>query len=131
MLIRSDSVGATYGLAVACRTAGVGFSLGAVIDAPVRDGVEVLNTADGWYQTIDSSGATREGAWVVEATDWWICRNGRPAPGWPSTLLGERGITSREKGRCRVLTPRMMLRPNVLMDSSPSRSLAAPAAMTL
>ncbi len=40
-----------------------GFSLGAVIDAPVRDGVEVLNTADGWYPAIDSSGATREGAW--------------------------------------------------------------------
>jgi hypothetical protein len=37
-----------------------------VIDAPVRDGVEVLNTADGWYPAIDSSRATREGAWVAE-----------------------------------------------------------------
>jgi hypothetical protein len=45
-----------------------GFSLGAVIDAPMRDGVEVLNTADGWYPAIDSSGATRESASVVEAT---------------------------------------------------------------
>jgi len=42
--------------------------VGAVIDAPVRDGFEVLNTADGWYQAIDSSGATREGAWGRRAT---------------------------------------------------------------
>jgi hypothetical protein len=61
VLIRSDSAGATYGFAAACRTAGVGFSLGAVIDAPIHDTVEVLNTADGWYPAIDSSGATREG----------------------------------------------------------------------
>ena len=64
----ADAAGATYGFAAACRTAGAGFSLGAVIDAPIRDGVEVLNTADGWYPAIDSSGATREGAWVAEAT---------------------------------------------------------------
>jgi hypothetical protein len=49
VLIRSDSAGAIYGFAAACRTAGAGFSLGAVIDAPIRDGVEVLNTTDGWY----------------------------------------------------------------------------------
>ncbi|ORV81051.1 hypothetical protein AWC11_27360 [Mycobacterium interjectum] len=34
--------------------------MGAVIDAPVPAGVEVLNTAGGWYRAIDSSGATRE-----------------------------------------------------------------------
>jgi hypothetical protein len=43
-----------------------------VIDAPVRDGVEVLNTADGWYPAIDSSGATREGAWLPKPPNWWI-----------------------------------------------------------
>jgi hypothetical protein len=59
VLICSDSAGATYGFAVACRTAGAGFSLRAVIFAPVRDGVEVLNTADGWYPAIDSGGYPR------------------------------------------------------------------------
>ncbi|VBA43734.1 hypothetical protein LAUMK13_04674 [Mycobacterium innocens] len=67
VLIRSDSAGATYGFAAACRISGVGFSLGAVIDAPIRDAVEVLNTADGWYPAIDSGGI-RDGAWVAEAT---------------------------------------------------------------
>jgi hypothetical protein len=33
----------------------------AVTDAPVRDGVEMLATADGRCPAIDSSGATREG----------------------------------------------------------------------
>jgi hypothetical protein len=28
----------------------------------------VLNTADGWYPAIESSGATREGAWVAAVT---------------------------------------------------------------
>lgn len=44
ILIRSDSAGATYGFAAACRQAGVGFSLGTAIDAPIRDATEVLNT---------------------------------------------------------------------------------------
>lgn len=54
-----------------------------MIDAPVRDGVEVLNTADGWYPAIDSSGATRDGAWVAEATKLVDTgsRNARPEPG--------------------------------------------------
>jgi hypothetical protein len=92
VLIRSDSAGATYGFAAACRTSGVGFSLGAVIDAPIHDTVEVLNTADGWYPAIDSGGATRDGAWVAEATalvdlSKWptgtrlILRKERPHPG--------------------------------------------------
>ena len=34
--IRSDSAGATDGFAAAWRAAGVGFSLGAVIDASIR-----------------------------------------------------------------------------------------------
>ena len=69
MLIRSDSAGATYGFAAACRTSGVGFSLGAVIDAKVREAAEVLNNADAWYPAIDSGGGIREGAWVAEATN--------------------------------------------------------------
>ena len=37
ILIRSDSAGATYGFAAARRVERVGFSLGAVIDAAIRD----------------------------------------------------------------------------------------------
>ena len=68
ILIRSDSAGATYGFAAACRGAGVGFSLGAVIDAAIRGAVETLNSTDAWYPAIDAGGAIRDGAWVAEAT---------------------------------------------------------------
>jgi hypothetical protein len=92
VLIRSDSAGATYGFAAACRGAHVGFSLGAVIDARVREAAEVLNTNDAWYPAIDSGGGIREGAWVAEATalvdlSAWpagtrlILRKERPHPG--------------------------------------------------
>jgi hypothetical protein len=92
VLIRSDSAGATYAFAAACRDAGVGFSLGATIDARVRDAVEVLTTSDGWYPAITTDGGIREGAWVAEATDLvdlskWpagtrlILRKERPHPG--------------------------------------------------
>jgi Transposase DDE domain group 1 len=92
VLIRSDSAGATYGFAAACRGAGVGFSLGAVIDAAIRDATETLNSTDAWYPAIDAGGAIRDGAWVAEATalvdlDKWppgtrlILRKERPHPG--------------------------------------------------
>ena len=92
VLIRSDSAGATYGFAAACRTASVGFSLGAVIDAHIRDAAEVLNIGGGWYPAIDDGGSIREGAWVAEATGLvdlskWpagtrlILRKERPHPG--------------------------------------------------
>ena len=68
ILIRSDSAGATYGFAAACRGAGVGFSLGAVIDAAIRGAVETLNSTNAWYPAIDAGGAIRDGAWVAEAT---------------------------------------------------------------
>jgi len=92
VLIRSDSVGASYGFAAACRTAGVGFSLGATIDAPVRDAVEVLTAANRWYPAIETGGGIRGGVWVAEATELvdlttWppgtrlILRTERPHPG--------------------------------------------------
>jgi len=68
VLIRSDSAGATHGFAAACRTAHVGFSLGAVIDARARHAAEVLNSTDAWYPAIDTGGGIRQGAWVAEAT---------------------------------------------------------------
>lgn len=92
VLIRSDSAGATYGFAAACRTAGVGFSLGCAIDARIRDAAEILTTTDAWFPAIDSGGGIRDGAWVAEATDLvdlsaWpagtrlILRKERPHPG--------------------------------------------------
>ena len=60
ILIRSDSAGATYGFAAACRHARVGFSLGCAIDAAIRDAVDTLNTADAWYPAMQSDGAIRE-----------------------------------------------------------------------
>jgi len=92
VLIRSDSAGATHGFAAACRTAQVGFSLGAVIDSRVQNAVEILNAADAWYPAIDTDGGIRDGAWVAEATDLvdlsaWppatrlVLRKERPHPG--------------------------------------------------
>jgi hypothetical protein len=80
VLIRSDSAGATHGLRPPAAQQ-AGFSLEAVTDAPVRDGVEVLNTADGWYPAIDSSGATRKAPGVAEPTKLVDLSKGRPAPG--------------------------------------------------
>ena len=92
ILIRSDSAGATYGFAAACRVERVGFSLGAVIDAAIRDAVETLNSTDAWYPAIDAGGSIRDSAWVAEATalvdltKWppgtrLILRKERPHPG--------------------------------------------------
>ena len=90
--ICSDSAGATYALAAACRKSGVGFSFGTAIDTRIRDATEVLNTAAAWYPAIDVDGGIRDGAWVAEATDLvdlsaWpegtrlILRKERPHPG--------------------------------------------------
>jgi hypothetical protein len=95
VLISSDSAGATHVFAAACRKSGWGSpwdSLGAAIDASIRDTVQVLNTAGPWYPAIQTDGGIREGAWVAEATDLvdlskWpagtrlILRKERPHPG--------------------------------------------------
>ena len=92
ILIRSDSAGATYAFAAACRKSGVGFSFGTAIDTRIRAATEVLNTAAAWYPAIDADGGIRDGAWVAEATDLvdlsaWpegtrlILRKERPHPG--------------------------------------------------
>jgi Transposase DDE domain group 1 len=69
ILIRSDSAGASYGFPAAGRTAAVGFSLGAVINAAAREAAEVLTTNGGWYPAITAEGDIHDGAWVAEATD--------------------------------------------------------------
>ncbi|KAA8969107.1 IS1380 family transposase, partial [Mycobacterium sp.] len=102
VLIRSDSAGATYGFAAACRAAGVGFSLGATITAPVRDAAEMLTATNSWYPAIETDGGIREGAWVAEATELvdltkWppgtrlILRKERPHPGAQLTFTDSDG----------------------------------------
>jgi hypothetical protein len=92
ILVRSDSAGATYGFAAACRDSKVGFSLGCAIDARIRAAAEVLTTNNGWYPAITTDGQIRDGAWVAEATGLvdlskWpagtrlILRKERPHPG--------------------------------------------------
>src|SRR6516225_8378411 len=102
VLIRSDSAGATHGFAAACRKSGVGFSLGAVIDARVRQAAEVLNDTNAWYPAITVYGGIRDGAWVAEVTDLvdlanWpagtrlILRKERPHPGAQLTFTDTDG----------------------------------------
>ena len=112
VLIRSDSAGATYGFAAACREAGVGFSFGFPVTAKVRAAVAVLADADElagqdgrsvWYPAIEADGEIRDGAWIAEATDLvdlsaWpdgtrlILRKERPHPGAQLTFTDLDGL---------------------------------------
>ena len=112
MLIRSDSAGATYGFAKACRDAGVGFSFGFPVTATVRAAVAVLADADElaerdgwlvWYPAIEADGGIRDGAWIAEATPLvdlsaWpagtrlILRKERPHPGAQLTFTDLEGL---------------------------------------
>jgi hypothetical protein len=91
VLIRTDSAGATYGFAAACREAGCQYSLGFAVDADVQAAILTL-PADAWSPAYDIDGEPREGAWVAELTDLldlskWpdrsrvIVRRERPHPG--------------------------------------------------
>ena len=91
LLIRTDSAGATYGFAAACRDAGCGFSLGFAVDEQVQQAIGAL-PEHAWTPAYDIGGAPREGAWVAELTgllglDKWpagsrvIVRRERPHPG--------------------------------------------------
>lgn len=101
VLVRSDSAGATHAFAKACREAGVGFSFGFAVTAPVKEAIVVLGEAavpahfDGinvWADAVNADGSTRDGAWVAEATElvnlsaWPVgtrlmLRKERPHPG--------------------------------------------------
>lgn len=111
VLIRSDSAGATHGFAAACRDAGVGFSFGFPVTAPVRDAVATLAQAAElgaeqgwtvWYPAIEADGTIRDGAWLAEATGLvdlsaWpprtrlILRKERPHPGAQLTFTDDDG----------------------------------------
>jgi Transposase DDE domain group 1 len=91
VLVRTDSAGATYGFAAACREAGCGYSLGFAIDEPVREAILAL-PEKAWTPAYDIDGQPRDGAWVAEITGLlelskWpdgsrvIVRRERPHPG--------------------------------------------------
>ena len=68
VLIRTDSAGATYGFAAACRDAGCGFSLGFAIDEHARAAIFDLPER-AWTPAYDIDGNPRDGAWIAEITD--------------------------------------------------------------
>jgi hypothetical protein len=91
LLIRTDSAGATYGFAAACRQAGCGFSFGFAVDEPVRTAILTLPKR-AWTPAYDIDGNPRDGAWIAEITGLldlskWpagsrvLIRRERPHPG--------------------------------------------------
>lgn len=91
VLIRTDSAGATYGFAAACREAGCTFSFGFAINEPVRDAILALPKR-AWTPAYDINGQPRDGAWVAEVSGLldlskWpkgsrvLVRRERPHPG--------------------------------------------------
>jgi hypothetical protein len=102
ILIRTDSAGGTHVFAKACRAAGVGYSFGVPVVAPVKHAVELLEDSNGWYPAINTDGTIRDGAWVAEATGLvdlsaWpqgtrlILRKERPHPGAQLTFTDHDG----------------------------------------
>jgi hypothetical protein len=92
VLVRTDSAGATYGFAAACREAGCGFSLGFAIDEPVRDAILAL-PEKAWNPAYDIDGQPRDGAWVAELTGLLELGN------WPagSQVIVRRSRTARSR----------------------------------
>lgn len=97
ILVRADSAGASHWLAEECVDRNCEFSLGYQIDERVRSGVLCIDD-DGWQPAIDSNGEPRDGAEVVELTDFvdlsaWptgtrlIVRRERPHPGAQLSLF--------------------------------------------
>jgi hypothetical protein len=95
ILVRTDSAGATYGFAAACRRLKVGFSLG--FDVTVEHvGIADRAPSSAWSVAIDADGV-RDRAWVAEITgavdlSAWpvgtrlIVRKERPHPGAQLTI---------------------------------------------
>ncbi|TLP89043.1 IS1380 family transposase, partial [Nesterenkonia salmonea] len=91
VLVRSDSAGASHAFADHCRELGVEFSFGYFITQPVQKVVDQI-PAQLWQAAINTDANVRDGAWVVDATDYvnissWptgtrlILRKERPHPG--------------------------------------------------
>jgi len=97
VLIRADAGGASHWFAEECVVRNLEFSFGSHIDHRVRDGVMMVPTGC-WHPAIDAGGARRDGAEVVELTDFvdldsWpdgtrlIVRRERPHPGAQLSLF--------------------------------------------
>jgi hypothetical protein len=96
-LVCADAGGASHWFAEECVDRNMEFSFGYGIDQRVRDGVMCIPTGC-WHHAVDSNGQRRDGAEVVELTqfvnlDSWpdgtrlIVRRERPHPGAQLTLF--------------------------------------------
>jgi Transposase DDE domain group 1 len=97
VLIRADAGGASHWFAEECDVRNLEYSFGFHIDHRVRDGVMMIPTGC-WHPAIDAGGERRDGAEVVELTDFvdltnWpdgtrlIVRRERPHPGAQLSLF--------------------------------------------
>jgi hypothetical protein len=97
VLIRADAGGASHWFAEECVDRNLEFSFGFHIDHRVRDGVMMVPTGC-WHPAIDAGGHRRDGAEVVELTEFidlstWptgtrlIVRRERPHPGAQLSLF--------------------------------------------
>ena len=97
LLARADSGGGSIWLAEECVDRNIEFSFGFGIDHRVRDAVACVPTGC-WHPAVDGGGGRRDGAEVVELTDFvnlnsWpdgtrlIVRRERPHPGAQLTLF--------------------------------------------
>jgi hypothetical protein len=103
ILVRSDSAGSSYEFLAhirGLRQAGLAieFSVGVAITTPVR---AAITAADDWVAALDGDGSLRDGAELVELTDYLdpavlasfpagtrlICRRERPHPGAQLSLF--------------------------------------------
>jgi hypothetical protein len=67
LLVRADTAGCTHDFLGYLRQAGVGFSVGYAITAPVRSAIRALDE-DAWTPALTQDGDVREGAAVAELT---------------------------------------------------------------
>lgn len=97
VLIRADAGGASHWFAEECVDRNLEYSFGFHIDHRVRDGVMCVPTGC-WHHAIDAGGRRRDGAEVIELTDFvdlstWpegtrlIVRRERPHPGAQLSLF--------------------------------------------
>jgi hypothetical protein len=67
--VRVDSAGATHGFVRGIVEANCDFSIGYLVDGRVRDALLLLQEED-WQPAIENDGSIRDGAWVVEFTEF-------------------------------------------------------------
>lgn len=105
ILVRSDSAGSSYEFLAHLRSLrdngiDIGFSVGVAITTPIR---AAITAAQGWVAALDGDGSLRDGAELVELTDYLdpavlasfpagtrlICRRERPHPGAQLSLFDQ------------------------------------------